>query len=272
MIGSFTIKWYGICYLIAFLVSYYLLIIKANKRSYNNFNDQNDCVFNKEQITDLLFYSSIGVIIGGRVGYILIYSPEDLLHNPLTLIQFWLPGRSFHGGLLGVLVAILIYARKYQRNFLEIANFIAPIVPVGIGCGRIGNFINGELYGRVTNVPWGMIFPHVDQFPRHPSQIYEFLLEGVLLFLVLNLSNLCIKDGSCNHKWIVFVNKLNQNKSGLFLIFYGVIRFFVEYYREPDFNQNFIIHMTMGQILSIPMILAGIVILFLQFKNTDSRL
>ncbi|MGD0466530.1 MAG: prolipoprotein diacylglyceryl transferase [Gammaproteobacteria bacterium] len=233
-IGSFSIKWYGVCYLIAFLWCYWQAILKKS------------IDWSKEQIENLLFYIAVGVILGGRIGYVLFYFPSDVIHDPLGLLQFWLPGRSFHGGLLGVLITIVFYAKKYHSSFLTITDFIAPIVPIGIMCGRVGNFINGELWGRVTNVPWAMVFRHVDQHPRHPSQIYELLLEGVLLFFILKM---------CDNK------KQVGYKSAVFLIFYAVFRIFVENYREPDFEQGYILaKMTMGQILSIPMLVIGIIL------------
>lgn len=243
--GSFSIKWYGICYFIAFLLCYWQAIIK--KPSKLNLN--------KEQIADLLFYLSMGVIFGGRIGYMLFYALTDVIHNPLSLLQFWLPGRSFHGGLLGVIVAIFMYAKKNRYSFLDITDFIAPIVPIGIACGRIGNFINGELWGRVTDVSWGMVFAHVDNLPRHPSQIYEFLLEGIILYLILNLK-------LNNQRYFnSYIYNVYQNKSALFLIFYGLFRIFVENYREPDFGQDLIANMTMGQMLSIPMLVFGFLLL-----------
>lgn len=235
--GAFSIKWYGICYLVAFLLCYWQAI-KKNTRELK-------LQLNNEQIADLFFYLSIGVIFGGRIGYILFYAPMDIIDHPITLLQFWLPGRSFHGGLLGVIIAILYYAKKNRCFLLKLTDFIAPIVPIGIACGRIGNFINGELWGRVTSMPWGMIFSHVDNLPRHPSQLYEFFLEGIMLYLILNL-------------------KYYKNKSAWFLIFYGLFRIFVENYREPDVEQYFIAdiaHITMGQMLSIPMLLIGISLL-----------
>ncbi len=233
-VGSFSVRWYGVCYLIAFLLGYWQAIIKKS----NNWN--------KEQIEDLVFYIAIGVILGGRIGYVLFYSASDIFIEPLTLLQFWLPGRSFHGGLLGVLIAIIVYAKKTNRAFLDITDFIAPIIPIGIFFGRIGNFINGELWGRITNVPWGMVFRHVDEMPRHPSQLYEALLEGVLLFFILKI---CDNNSKCNVRGF---------KSGIFLICYAMFRIFVECYREPDLDQGFIANMTMGQILSIPMLIVGV--------------
>ena len=241
-IGSFSIKWYGICYLIAFLWCYWQAILKKS-------ND-----WTKEQIEDLLFYIALGVIFGGRIGYILFYYPSDLITDPLSLLQFWLPGRSFHGGLLGVLIAVIFYSKKHHLTFLAVTDFIAPIAPIGIMCGRVGNFINGELWGRVTNMPWGMVFRHVDQYTRHPSQIYELLLEGVVLFFILQI---------CDNK------KQEGYKSAVFLAFYAIFRIFVENYREPDFDQGFILtNITMGQILSIPMVIIGI-ILYLKSINKN---
>lgn len=233
-IGPFSIKWYGICYLIAFLLCYWLALVKKPDN------------YTKTQVEDLLFYIVMGVIFGGRVGYILLYYPDYIFTNPIDVIKFWLPGRSFHGGLVGVLIAIKLYIRKYQQPFLAITDFIAPIVPIGILFGRLGNFINGELYGRVTNVPWGMVFEHIDHMPRHPSQLYELLLEGVLLFIILN-------------KFIKTNKNIVGYNSAVFLIFYGLFRILVENYREPDLDLGFIAHhFTMGQILSIPMLVAGL--------------
>jgi phosphatidylglycerol---prolipoprotein diacylglyceryl transferase len=230
-IGQFSIKWYGVCYLIAFLLSYWQIMINRPKN------------FTKEQIENLFFYLAIGVIWGGRIGYILFYYHQEIISNPLSLLQFWLPGRSFHGGLLGVLVAVMYYSKKYNQSFFSVTDLIAPVAPIGIMLGRIGNFINGELWGRVTDVPWGMVFRHVDELPRHPSQLYELILEGLLLFVILRL---------CKY-----------NKSAIFLIFYAVFRIVIENYREPDFDQGFIIaHFTMGQILSIPMLIIGLILYF----------
>ena len=244
-IGSFSIKWYGVCYLIAFLWCYWFAILKTSKD------------WNKEQIEDLLFYVAMGVIFGGRIGYILFYYPADIINDPISLLQFWLPGRSFHGGLLGVLVAIIFYAKKHKKSFFAVTDFIAPIVPIGIGCGRVGNFINGELWGRITDVPWGMVFNHVDLHPRHPSQIYELLLEGVLLFFVLKM---------CSDK------KLAGYKSAMFLIFYAMFRMFAEEYREPDADQGIMLStITMGHILSMPMLFVGM-ILYLKSTYFDKNL
>lgn len=233
-VGPLSIKWYGVCYLVAFLLCYWRVIISKP----NNWN--------RNQVEDLLFYIVMGVIFGGRIGYILLYYPDSIVTNPLDIIKFWLPGRSFHGGLIGVLIAIILYAKKYRQSFVVVTDFIAPIVPIGIIFGRLGNFINGELYGRVTNMPWGMVFGHVDRAARHPSQLYELLLEGVLLFIILN-------------KFVRKNKNITGHNSAVFLIFYGLFRILVENYREPDFGLGFILHsFTMGQILSIPMLVAGL--------------
>jgi phosphatidylglycerol:prolipoprotein diacylglycerol transferase len=241
VLGGFSIKWYGICHFVAFILCYWRLIAKKT------------AAWTNEQVTDLAFYLVVGMIFGGRIGYLLFYSPQDITLNPVNLFQFWLPGRSFHGGLLGVLLAILVYSYNSRRAFLDVTDFIAPVIPIGIALGRIGNFINGELWGRVTDVPWAMVFPHVDQLPRHPSQIYEFLLEGVALFLILNInfkSSNTVNNSLCNN--------ICKNKSGLFLVFYAIVRIFVENYREPDFQGIFSNYLTMGQLLSIPMLVVGL--------------
>lgn len=243
-IGPFSVKWYGVCYLAAFLLCYWLAIVKKPSN------------WNKEQIEDLLFYIAMGVIFGGRIGYIFLYYPTEIIENPLNILKFWLPGRSFHGGLIGVLIAIIFYARKYKQSFFTVTDFMAPIIPIGIMCGRLGNFINGELFGRITDVPWAMIFEHIDEQPRHPSQLYELFLEGVLLFLVLKKFD---KQGEA---------ALGHN-SAIFLIFYSLFRIIVENYREPDIDLGFIMHtLTMGQVLSIPMLLVG---LFLYTKSNGSN-
>lgn len=244
-IGPLSIKWYGICYLVAFLLCYWRVIVSKPDNWTNN------------QVQDLLFYIVMGVIFGGRIGYILLYYPDHIL--TLDIIKFWVPGRSFHGGLIGVLIAIILYAKKYKQSFIAITDFIAPIVPIGIIFGRLGNFINGELYGRITNMPWGMVFGHVDHFARHPSQLYELLLEGILLFIILN-------------KFVKTNKNIVGYNSAVFLIFYGLFRILVENYREPDFDLGFIVHIfTMGQILSIPMLVVGLCwylkINYIQKKN-----
>jgi len=254
-IGPLKIYWYGISYLCGFLGAYWLILYRAqasqSKASARESSvataiiEHSSATWSKPQVLDLLFYIALGVIFGGRLGYVLIYEPSQFLHEPLTALAFWVRGRSFHGGLLGVLVAMWIFCRLHKRKFLEVTDFIAPVVPIGLGFGRLGNFINGELWGRVTDVPWGMVFPHAGYYPRHPSQLYEFALEGVLLWIILNI--------------YAAKPRVTGAVSGMFLLCYGIFRFLVEYVREPDFGQGFIIldWFTMGQLLSIPMIIIG---------------
>jgi phosphatidylglycerol:prolipoprotein diacylglycerol transferase len=235
-IGPFSIYWYGCLNLIG-LVLAFLYCLK-----YKPLN------LNREDITDLFTYLTLGVIFGGSLGYILLYDFPALLDNPALILRFWV-GRSFHGGLLGVLLAFFIYHRKTGRPMLSIADFITPAVPLGLAAGRLGNFINGELWGRITTRPWGIVFPHAGALPRHPSQLYAFFLEGILLFVILHFSRHRLKKPG--------------QISGLFLVLYGVFRCYIELFREPDAHLGFIAYgwLTMGQVLSIPMILCGIFLL-----------
>ncbi len=246
-IGTFSIRWYGLMYLIGFLGAFWFCVQRRN------FNTEK--AWSVEDIADLLFYAAIGVIFGGTLGYWLIYEPSRILSDPLIIFKFWLPGRSFHGGLIGVLVAIMIYCRIHRRHFLDVCDFIAPAVPIGLATGRIGNFLNGELWGKVTNLPWGMVFPNSgDLFPRHPTQLYEFFLEGVALFFIL-----------------YFYSKKKRSQGavmGLFILGYGLFRFIIEFVREPDLNQGYLAWnwLTMGQLLSIPMIVIGLLIMGYAYK------
>lgn len=241
-IGPVSLRWYGTMYLIGFLAAMFM----ANKAA-----DRSNGAWNRDQVSDLLFYGFLGVILGGRVGYVLFYQFDYFLSDPLYLLQIWQGGMSFHGGLLGVILAIFIFARKTKKNFLAVGDFVAPLVPIGLGMGRLGNFINAELWGRQTDVSWAMVFPTDPlQVPRHPSQLYEFALEGVVLFAIL----------------YIIARKTNRLglASGAFLIGYGVFRSIVEFFREPDAHLGlYFSFISKGQILSIPMILAGIFIIYL---------
>jgi len=241
-IGPVSLRWYGTMYLIGFLAAMFM----ANKVA-----DRSNGAWTRDQVSDLLFYGFLGVILGGRVGYVLFYQFDYFLSEPLYLLQIWQGGMSFHGGLLGVILAIFIFARKTKKNFLAVGDFVAPLVPIGLGMGRLGNFINAELWGRQTDVSWAMVFPTDPlQVPRHPSQLYEFALEGVVLFAIL----------------YIIARKTNRLglASGAFLIGYGVFRSFVEFFREPDAHLGlYLSFISKGQILSVPMILAGIFIIYL---------
>lgn len=236
-LGPLKIHWYGLMYLVGFALFWALGRIRARR---------DDFKITPDEVSDFLFYGAIGVVLGGRVGYVLFYAFDSFLADPLYLFRVWEGGMSFHGGLIGVIVAIYLYARKIDTTFLNMADFVAPMVPLGLLAGRIGNFINGELWGRPTEAAWGMVFPHVDQLARHPSQLYEAAMEGVLLFAIL---------------WI-YASKPRPSGavSGLFLTGYGVFRFIAEFFRQPDPQLGFVAFgwMTQGQLLSLPMVLAGV--------------
>ncbi len=234
---NFGIHWYGLMYLIGFLAFLGLGKWQIAHRTWHQWTPQ--------MLDDALFFGALGVVIGGRIGYTLFYQLSYFKLHPLEIFYVWQGGMSFHGGFLGVLLAMWFFARKYQLKWLNIMDFVAPLVPIGLGAGRMGNFINGELWGRVTKAEWGMIFPKVDNSLRHPSQLYEFTLEGLVLFLIL---------------WI-YASKPRETGaiSALFLIAYGSFRFLAEYTREPDDYLGLLsMGLSMGQWLSLPMILIGV--------------
>lgn len=251
-IFSWPVHWYGLMYLVGFLGGWALLALRVRyspalaKDSYR--------YFTQDQVSDLAFFAALGAIIGGRLGYILFYDWQVLFSNPLLIFQTWKGGMSFHGGLLGVLVAFAFYSKKRQKPFLALTDFLAPVIPIGLGAGRIGNFINDELWGRVTDVPWGMVFPNGGPMIRHPSQLYEFALEGVLLFLIL---------------WFYSSKPRPLGAvSGLFALGYGVFRSFAEFFREPDVQIGYLSGgITEGQVLSLPLILVGIILLSWAYKK-----
>ena len=237
-LGPLKIHWYGLMYAIGVFIAWSLATIRAKKKS----ND-----WTSDQINDLIFYCALGVVIGGRVGYMLFYDWSNFLTEPWIIFQLWNGGMSFHGGLLGVLLALWLYGRHLRKSFFEMTDFTAPLVPLGLACGRLGNFINGELWGRATDVSWGMVFPSADLLPRHPSQLYEFFLEGIVLFIVL---------------WIYSAKpRPHMAVSGLFALLYGLFRFIIEFFRQPDPQLGFLAFgwLTMGQLLSLPLILLGII-------------
>lgn len=244
-LGPLAVHWYGLMYAVGFLAGWWLGRLRAR---------QDWRPVSPEQMDDLVLVVAIGVIAGGRVGYMLFYGWEQLAANPLSLFMIWQGGMSFHGGLLGVTLALAWYAHRLRRPFLEMVDFVAPLVPIGLGAGRLGNFINGELWGIPTELPWGMVYPPLGPEPRHPSMLYEFLLEGVILFaLVYAFSRRPRPIGSV---------------AGLFLIGYGVGRFLVEFVRLPDDHIGYLAFgwVTMGHILTVPMLLAGAALMGIAYR------
>lgn len=239
-IGPVSIHWYGLMYLLGFAMVWILGRVRIRR----GFVD-----LSSRDLEDLIFYCVLGVILGGRLGYVLFYKLGDYLNDPVRLFYLWEGGMSFHGGLLGVLIALALFARKHRMPFLAIGDFIAPLIPLGLGAGRLGNFINGELWGRPTHLPWGMVFPGAgDGIARHPSQLYEMALEGLVLFGLL--------------WWFSSRPRRLGQTSGLFLAGYGAFRFMVEFTRQPDdFLGLLVANLSMGQLLSIPMVIAGLILL-----------
>lgn len=242
---SWPVYWYGLMYLVGFVAGWAVLSLRTRYSPRG---------FSQDQISDVVFYVALGAIIGGRLGYMFFYDWHAMMANPLLIFQTWKGGMSFHGGLLGVLVAMCLFARKTHKRFLELTDFIAPVVPIGLGAGRIGNFINGELWGRVTDSSWGMVFPNGGPSPRYPSQLYEFSMEGVLLFIILIL-----------YSW---KPRPLGAVSGLFALLYGVFRCIAEFFREPDAQIGYLYGgITEGQLLSIPLILVGVILLVLAYRR-----
>jgi phosphatidylglycerol:prolipoprotein diacylglycerol transferase len=239
-LGFFQLRWYSLAYLAGILIGYWYL---------TKLVDAPGAPMARRHADDMIFYATLGIILGGRIGYILFYQPS-LMNNPLDMFKVWEGGMSLHGGALGTIVSIFIFSRVHKLQFLRICDYIACCIPFGLFFGRLANFVNGELWGRATDVPWAMIFPTGDGVPRHPSQLYEAGLEGLLLFAIL---------------WLLFWKSQARYKPGLLMgttaIVYGASRFFVEFFRQPDaqlldFAQR--TGLSMGQWLTIPMILIGL--------------
>jgi phosphatidylglycerol:prolipoprotein diacylglycerol transferase len=251
-IGPIAIRWYGLMYLLAFLLFIGLGRLRVKQPHIAAAGWKN------EDLDDMLFYGVLGVVIGGRLGEVLFYHPVYYFSNPSQIFAVWKGGMSFHGGFLGVMVAMWLWGRRHGRKLMDIMDFIAPMVPLGYACGRIGNFINAELPGRVAdpNLPWAMIWPNVDNLPRHPSPIYQALVDGLLLFIVV---------------WL-FARKPRPRLavSGVFALGYGCARFFTEYFRVPDYDVHFAgITISAGQMLSVPMIVLGLALLYVAYSRHD---
>ncbi len=247
-LGPLQIHWYGLMYLIGFAGAWALASFRAPRQN---------PPWSSQEVSDLIFYAALGVLIGGRVGYMLFYNFPDWVAHPLEVFKVWQGGMSFHGGFIGVTLSLWFLARKYKQRFSTVSDFVAPLVPLGLAVGRLGNFINGELWGRETSVAWGMIFPGAGPLPRHPSQLYESLLEGVLLFMIM---------------WFFSAKpRPRAAVSGLFIMSYGFLRFCVEFFREPDAHLGFVGlgYLTMGQLLSLPMIAVGAVILYRAYSHKE---
>lgn len=254
-IGPVKFHWYGLMYVLSF--SFFLYAAKWRIKKYGH------PILTDKMIDDFLLSGILGTVIGGRLGFCLFYQPAYYLANPLKILQTWDGGMSFHGGMIGVLVAIYLFGRRIKSNFFVVSDFIAPFIPVCLFFGRIGNFINGELWGRFCSqtLPWGMIFPQSGtMLPRHPSQLYEAGLEGIVLFLVLLF-------------YTTRKSRLLGQTSGVFLIGYGMARFILEFFREPDSFATGVVQATglsLGQIYSLPMIIAGIIILWWGTKSKSN--
>ena len=244
-IGPLAVRWYGLMYLFGFGFAYFYMLQVLRWRKFD---------FTTEDVSDLIFYGVLGVIIGGRLGYVFFYNASYYLQHPLEIPAVWQGGMSFHGGFLGVVVALLLFGKMRNKRLLEIGDLVAAATPIGLFFGRIGNFINAELWGRTTDVPWAIVFPGAGAVPRHPSQLYEACLEGVLLFLLL-----------------MFLHRRHVTKGVVMFSFiagYGLARLIVEFFREPDAHIGFLPgHLTMGQLLSMPMLAVGLIGIYLVWKR-----
>lgn len=248
-IGPVKIHWYGLTYLAGLAFAWWFAV-RCTRRPWSPLN--------REQVDDLIFYAALGVVLGGRVGYTLFYGGDKLAQDPTWLLRVWEGGMSFHGGFLGVLFAMYLFGRRHKIAFWPLMDFVAPLVPVGLGLGRLGNFIGQELWGRPSDVPWAMVFPDDPlQLARHPSQLYQFAMEGVLMFTLLY--------------WFSAQPRPTRAVSGVFSLSYGVVRFIAEFFREPDQHIGFQAFgwMTRGQLLSLPMIALGVYLIVTAYGSAS---
>ena len=237
--GVIQIRWYGIAYVLGFLLGIYL--IKQINKGYQK-------RIKNKQIDDFFIWSVIGVILGGRIGYVLFYQTTTILTDPINILFIWKGGMSFHGGLIGIIISIFLFSKKYSIDFFQLSDLVSSVAPIGLFFGRLANFVNVELYGRVTDFPLAMIYPSIDQAPRHPSQLYEAFFEGVVLFIILRYYNK--KNYSRNNFGFI---------TSIFLILYGIFRFLIEFLREPDAHIGLILNsITMGQLLSVTLVIIGV--------------
>jgi phosphatidylglycerol---prolipoprotein diacylglyceryl transferase len=241
-IGPFAIRWYALAYVVGILVGWRYMLYLAK---------QSPKILTREQIDDLVVWITLGVVLGGRIGYVLFYRPGYYLENPLAILTVWQGGMAFHGGMLGVIVAVYWFSRRRGVDWLRVGDLLVCTIPIGLFLGRVANFINGELFGRVTDVPWAMVFPHGGDQPRHPSQLYEAALEGLVLFALLYV---LVRYGR--------ILERPGRASGVFLAGYAAARIFVEFFRQPDAHLGFLYAgATMGQLLSLPVLIAGLYLL-----------
>lgn len=250
-IGPFGLRWYSMAYLIGILAGWWLVALRNKKYNLS---------LTKQNMEDIAFYMTLGIILGGRIGYILFYGREHFLQNPLEIFEIWHGGMSFHGGIIGVIVALWLVSRKIKYGFLRLTDTISPVVPIGIFLGRLANFANDELWGRASDLPWAIRFPRGGYIPRHPSQIYEALLEGLLMFIILNIA------------WrFKFMRERQGLISALFLLCYAGFRAFCEQFREPDAQIGFLwLNTTMGQILSAPALILGVFLVYRAFMKKET--
>ncbi len=256
-LGPLHVRWYGLMYIIGFMSCYLLVSYQAKRFKWNRL---------LEHVDNLNIAVIIGVVLGGRLGYVLFYNPHYFLQHPLEIFATWQGGMSFHGGVIGVLIALALYSRRHGLDAWKIVDLYTVTAPIGLGFGRIGNFINGELYGRTTDLPWGMVFPYGGPLPRHPSQLYEALLEGLVLFIILwSLKGKPWKmdqDGKQLSRWP------HGTMTALAMILYGIFRFLVEFVRQPDEHLGTVLlGMTMGQVLSAALAGAGIMLWLLRKRK-----